>query len=154
LPIEPVPVNVEQLIRNTHEDLRFYEGNSVSLELIVEQSAIFHSDERRIKSIIHNIMSNSVKYADSTKEQCLLQVSVHVDDQRCLLTFTDNGQGISPENQTKVFEMFYRGTAQRSGSGLGLYIVKEMTERIGGTVSLQSTPHEGTTVTIDLPNLR
>jgi signal transduction histidine kinase len=154
LPIEPVPVNVEQLIRNTHEDLRFYEGNSVSLELIVEQSAIFHSDERRIKSIIHNIMSNSVKYADSTKEQCLLQVSVHVDDQRCLLTFTDNGQGISPENQTKVFEMFYRGTAQRSGSGLGLYIVKEMTERIGGRVSLQSTPHEGTTVTIDLPNLR
>ena len=154
LPIEPVPVNVEQLIRDTYEDLRFYEGNTVSLELIIEQSAILHSDERRIKSIIHNIMSNSVKYADSTKEQCLLQVSVHVDDQRCLLTFTDNGQGISPENQAKVFEMFYRGTAQRSGSGLGLYIVKEMTERIGGTVSLQSTPHEGTTVTIDLPNLR
>jgi len=154
LPIEPVPVNVEQLIRNTHEDLRFYEGNSVSLELIIEQSAVFHSDERRIKSIIHNIMSNSVKYADSTKEQCLLQVVVHVDDQHCHLTFTDNGQGISTENQTKVFNMFYRGTAQRSGSGLGLYIVKEMTERIGGTVSLQSTPHEGTTVTINLPNLR
>jgi signal transduction histidine kinase len=154
LPIEPVPVNVEQLIRNTHEDLRFYEGNSVSLELIMEQSAIFHSDERRIKSIIHNIMSNSVKYADSTKEQCWLQINVHVDDQHCHLTFTDNGQGISPENQTKVFDMFYRGTAQRSGSGLGLYIVKEMTERIGGTVSLQSTPQKGTTVTIDLPNLR
>lgn len=154
LPIEPVPVNVEQLIRNTHEDLRFYEGNSVSLELIMEQSAIFHSDERRIKSIIHNIMSNSVKYADSTKEQCCLQINVHVDDQHCHLTFTDNGQGISPENQTKVFDMFYRGTALRSGSGLGLYIVKEMTERIGGKVSLQSTPHTGTTVTIDLPNLR
>ena len=154
LPIAPDPVNVEQLIRNTHDDLRFYEGNSVSLELIIEQSAVFHSDERRIKSIIHNIMSNSVKYADSTKQQSWLQVSVHVDDQHCLLTFTDNGQGISIENQTKVFDMFYRGTAQRSGSGLGLYIVKEMTERIGGTVSLQSTPHEGTTVTIDLPNLR
>lgn len=154
LPIEPVPVNVEQLIRNTHEDLRFYEGNSVSLELIIEQTAIFHSDERRIKSIIHNIMSNSVKYADSTKEQSWLQIKVLVDDQHCLLTFTDNGQGISPENQTKVFDMFYRGTAQRSGSGLGLYIVKEMTERIGGTVALQSTIHVGTTVTIDLPNLR
>lgn len=154
LPIEPVPVNVEQLIRDTHEDLRFYEGNSVSLELIVEQSAVFHSDERRIKSIIHNIMSNSVKYADSTKKQCWLQINVHIDDQRCHLTFTDNGQGILPENQAKVFNMFYRGTAQRSGSGLGLYIVKEMTERIGGTVSLLSTPHEGTTVTIDLPNLR
>lgn len=154
LPIEPVPVNVEQLIRNTYDDLRFYEGNSVSLELIIEQSAVFHSDERRIKSIIHNIMSNSVKYADSIKQQSWLQVSVHVDDRHCLLTFIDNGQGISPENQTKVFDMFYRGTAQRSGSGLGLYIVKEMTERIGGTVSLQSTPQKGTTVTIDLPNLR
>ena len=154
LPIEPVPVNVEQLIRNTYEDLRFYEGNSVSLELMVDQSASFHSDERRIKSIIHNIMSNSVKYADSSKDQSWLQIKVIIDMNRCVMTFTDNGQGISPDNQSKVFDMFFRGTAQRSGSGLGLYIVKEMTERIGGKVSLESTLGIGTSFQLELPNLR
>lgn len=154
LPIEPIPVNLEELIRNTHEDLRFYEGNSVSLELMMDQTASFYSDEKRLKSIIHNIMSNSVKYSDATKEQCWLQISVHIDQAQCCITFSDNGQGISVENQSRVFDMFYRGTAQRSGSGLGLYIVKEMSERIGGTVSLESTLGEGTTIRLVLPNLR
>lgn len=154
LPIEPIPVNLEELIRNTHEDLRFYEGNSVSLELMLDQTAPFYSDEKRLKSIIHNIMSNSVKYSDSTKAQCWLQISVLIDQAQCRITFCDNGQGISVENQTRVFDMFYRGTAQRSGSGLGLYIVKEMSERIGGTVSLESTLGEGTTIRLVLPNLR
>jgi signal transduction histidine kinase len=154
LPIEPMPINLEELIRNTHEDLRFYEGNSVSLELMMDQTTPFHSDEKRMKSIIHNIMSNSVKYSDATKAQSWLQISVHIDQAQCRITFSDNGQGISVENQTRVFDMFYRGTAQRSGSGLGLYIVKEMSERIGGTVSLESTLGEGTTIRLVLPNLR
>ena len=49
--------------------------------------------------------------------------------------------------------MFYRGTTERSGSGLGLYIVKEMTERIGGCIELKSELGSGTTLTLALPNL-
>ena len=48
--------------------------------------------------------------------------------------------------------MFYRGTSERSGSGLGLYIVKEMTERIGGTIQLESTYGVGTSLLLELPN--
>jgi signal transduction histidine kinase len=152
LEITPVLIDLEQLVCNMHEDLRFYEGTSVALEIKTQSSSAFFSDERRLKSIVHNILSNSVKYSDPGKEVSWLRVDIAVDDQRCVLSFTDNGRGISPENQLHVFDMFYRGTADRSGSGLGLYIVKEMTERIGGKVQLHSTLGEGTTIILTLPN--
>lgn len=153
LDLMPVHIDLEALIQNTHEDLKFYENNSVLVELQVNKSSDFYSDERRLKSIIHNILSNSVKYSDPAKETSRLCIEINVDSQNCALIFSDNGKGISPENQSRVFEMFYRGTTERSGSGLGLYIVKEMTERIGGTIQLQSTLGEGTTITLTLPNL-
>jgi len=154
LDIAPTHIDLEQLIRNTHEDLKFYEGTSVSLELITRVKNSFYSDEKRLKSIVHNIMSNSVKYSDSEKSASWLRIEIDINAEQCVMTFADNGKGISPENQMRVFDMFYRATSERSGSGLGLYIVKEMTERIGGSVHLHSTLGEGTTVTLVLPNLQ
>jgi len=153
LELLPSHIELEQLIRNTHEDLKFYEGTTVSLEINIQQTSPFYSDERRLKSIVHNIMSNSVKYSDSSKEKCTLQVEMHINQETCNLIFTDNGKGISEENKHRVFDMFYRATTERSGSGLGLYIVKEMTERIGGTIRMESALGEGTTLRLELPNL-
>ena len=153
LEILPVPIDLEQLIRHTHEDLKFYEGTTVMMEWSVTGKAKFYSDERRLKSIVHNIMSNSVKYSDPGKDANWLKVKIEYDEPGCVVTFTDNGKGISPENQPRVFEMFYRATSERSGSGLGLYIVKEMTERIGGSIELASELGVGTTLKLTLPNL-
>ena len=153
LELQPAMVDLEQLIRITHGDMKFYEGTSVSLELDISESSPFYTDERRLKSIVHNIISNSLKYCDNGKNKCWLRVKITVDSTSCTLTFTDNGKGITEENIKRVFDMFYRGTTERSGSGLGLYIVKEMTERIGGTIELQSEPLVGTTISIWLPNL-
>ncbi len=153
LELLPTPIDLEQLVRNTHEDLKFYEGITVSLEIITRQTSVFYSDERRLNSIIHNIMSNSVKYSDPSKEHCMLSVEIEVIRETCKLVFTDNGKGISQDNQHRVFDMFYRGTTERSGSGLGLYIVKEMTERIGGSIELKSELGKGTTLKLILPNI-
>ena len=153
LDIQPSCIDLEQLIRDTHEDLKFYEGTTVSLELRLEQSAPFYSDERRLRSIVHNIMSNSVKYSDKEKDASWLLIEIKADNEKCVLDFTDNGKGIPAEYQSRVFEMFYRATSERSGSGLGLYIVKEMTERIGGTVALESQLGIGTKLRLTLPML-
>jgi signal transduction histidine kinase len=152
LELLPTPIDLEQLVRNTHEDLKFYEGTTVSLEIITRMTSAFYSDERRLNSIVHNIMSNSVKYSDPSKEKCSLKVDLDITRESCTLVFTDNGMGISAENQHRVFDMFYRATTERSGSGLGLYIVKEMTERIGGSIELQSELGKGTTLKLILPN--
>jgi signal transduction histidine kinase len=152
LELLPTRIDMEQLVRNTYEDLKFYEGTTVALELIIRETNPFFSDERRLKSIIHNIMSNSVKYSDSSKNVCWLRAEIDVIAEKCVLVFSDNGKGISLENQSRVFDMFYRATSDRSGSGLGLYIVKEMTERIGGSIVLESQLEIGTTIRIELPN--
>ena len=153
LDIQPSCIDLEQLIRNTHEDLKYFEGTTVSLELRLEQSAPFYSDERRIRSIVHNIMSNSVKYSDNQKDASWLKVEIETNERSCVFEFTDNGKGIPTEYQSRVFDMFYRATSERSGSGLGLYIVKEMTERIGGTVELESQLGIGTKLRLTLPML-
>jgi signal transduction histidine kinase len=71
-----------------------------------------------------------------------------------LIKVEDNGHGIAPEHQEKVFDMFYRATDRSPGSGLGLYIVKEITQKLGGKISFDSKLHKGSTFDLLLPNLK
>lgn len=153
LDLIPEQTDIEQFIRTAYNDLRFLEETSVELEVNAVTDYDFYTDTRRFKSIVHNIISNSVKYSDPAKGGSWLKVNIQVDAESCRMEFIDNGRGISEENQGRVFEMFYRGTADRTGSGLGLYIAKEMTERIGGRIELQSSFGKGTQIQITLPNL-
>ena len=70
-----------------------------------------------------------------------------------MIRVTDNGEGIQPKHLDKIFDMFYRGTHTGVGTGLGLYICKEIASKLGGNVTVQSEHKMGTTVTIKLPNL-
>jgi signal transduction histidine kinase len=65
----------------------------------------------------------------------------------------DNGIGISKENLNRIFEMFYRATSLSTGSGLGLYIVKETTDKLGGKIEVNSSPGEGSTFNLFIPNI-
>ena len=66
----------------------------------------------------------------------------------------DNGEGISPASLKRVFEMFYRGTSSSQGTGLGLYICKEIVNKLNGEISLQSELGKGTSVYFWIPNNR
>ena len=152
LPLEPRVVNLTELINQITEDLRFYDNSRLEIHQNIPIDQVFYSDLRRVKSIFHNILSNAVKYADPSKEHSWLKIDVSIDPARCAITFTDNGMGIQVEHKAHVFDMFYRGTSAQPGSGLGLYIVKEMTEKLGGSIQLNSTPRIGTEIRIELRN--
>ena len=66
--------------------------------------------------------------------------------------FSDNGIGIEKDKLARIFEMFYRATEQSDGSGIGLYIVKNAVEKLGGSISVESKIGSGTIFTILLPN--
>ena len=66
--------------------------------------------------------------------------------------FADNGIGIDEANLNRIFEMFYRATEQSDGSGIGLYIVKNAVDKLGGQISVSSRPGQGTRFNIVLPN--
>ena len=70
-----------------------------------------------------------------------------------MFIFDDNGIGICKDCKEKVFDMFYRATELSKGSGLGLYIVQQATQKLEGKIELESTEYVGTKLKISLPNL-
>jgi signal transduction histidine kinase len=78
---------------------------------------------------------------------------VEVTPQTAKVVVRDNGIGIAAEHVNNIFKMFYRGDEKSRGSGLGLYIVKETVEKIGGTISVNSKHGEGSSFTVTLPSL-
>lgn len=111
----------------------------------------FYSDTGRLALIFTSLLSNSILYCALTRK-AVINTKISVDFDRVMIQVSDNGIGISEKCLPSVFNMFYRATERSSGAGLGLYITRETVKKLGGKISIASTEHEGTTVTISLPN--
>ena len=110
-----------------------------------------NADERRIKQVLYNLVSNAIKFTPSSGS-----VILKADKQsgNVALTIIDTGIGIKHEDHQRIFEKFERGNnlpARKAGLGLGLSLVKKVIELHGGTVTFDSTPNKGTCVTCILP---
>ncbi len=108
--------------------------------------------ERMAHTIARNLIENAIKYAGAG---ATAHVSVFAEDDRAVLSVTDDGAGIPERHLPHIFERFYRADASRSkrlgGTGLGLSIVKHIAERFGGDVSATSREGFGTGITVSLP---
>lgn len=126
------------------------------IETIIEITGaeVFYSDESRLKIIINNMISNAFRYADPSKSDPYLHITAAISAEKAVLSFMDNGIGISEEHLQKVFEMFYRATTASKGSGIGLFIAKECVDKLQGTIDVQSKERKGTTFIITLPSLQ
>jgi len=128
-----------------------YERHPVTPLIDIRLNRPFYSDPYRLEVIVRNLVSNALIYRHSNREH-LLSIEVHVNPTEALLTIRDNGIGIAEEVLPRIFDMFYRGSQQSKGAGLGLYIAKEMVNKLNGTISIQSTLNTGTTVCAKIPN--
>jgi two-component system sensor histidine kinase/response regulator len=114
----------------------------------------FISDSKRLKVIFNNLIANAIKYHHPDQPNPFVNIDVRTSEEGCTIRIADNGIGIRSEHQDKVFNMFYTATAQSPGPGLGLYVVKEVIDKLGGSLTLQSQYGVGTTVTITLPTMK
>jgi signal transduction histidine kinase len=147
-------IDFQKTINDNFERVQFMPGyERIKKEIVIEGETHFHSDHYRLSLILNNLISNAIKYADSSKEDPFIQIAIHVDPEKASLTFRDNGIGIENNYLQKVFNMFFRATSKNEGAGLGLYIVKEAVEKLCGTIQLESQLGKGTVFTIELPNL-
>ncbi|MEQ9438263.1 MAG: PAS domain-containing sensor histidine kinase [Cyclobacteriaceae bacterium] len=126
-------------------------ASQIEKKIEVHQTAPFHSDAHRIKVVLSNLVSNAYKYSSVHRRPGVIRVSVFASEQEATIQICDNGLGIAKEHIGKIFDMFYRASEQQTGSGLGLYIVKETIEKMNGTISVDSTLGEGTCFTVSLP---
>jgi signal transduction histidine kinase len=143
----------EPLIDEAFNHLRFATPNEKNVERIisVEQDKPFYSDRWRLKVILNNIISNSIRYRNG--KDPVIKVKVSVDGEKARLAIEDNGKGIAKEHLAHVYKMFYRATDDGHGSGLGLYIVKEAIEKLNGSIKINSREGVGTTVNLEIPGL-
>lgn len=93
-----------------------------------------------------------MKFCDESKESTLIEVSIHIENSQALIRFKDNGIGIEAKFMNKLFTMFYRATDKSPGSGLGLYIAREVIKKLKGSIDVQSEYGVGTIFTIQLPS--
>lgn len=146
-------INFKAMIDEILEDLSHME-NASNLKIKTDiQSAECLGDGPRLKIIFSNLISNAIKYQKrQSRDNAELEIRIVPKKEAIEISFSDNGEGISAENQKKVFEMFYRASENSHGSGLGLYIVKEVVGKLNGKIDLVSRPGRGTRFTVYLPN--
>lgn len=125
---------------------------SIKREVIVHPGKRFCCSRMKLYLILLNVVSNAVKYYDPAKLKSFIRMEVQRNDDQAIIEIEDNGIGIPMALQPRIFDMFYRATEHSEGSGLGLFIVKETVERLGGTIELSSTPGKGTTFRLVIPN--
>ena len=119
---------------------------------IPEMTAVIMGDRDRLEQVLGNLLENAVKYSPEGSE---ILVSVETRDGQVVTSVSDRGIGIPTDELNQVFERFHRGRQVSStnygGLGLGLYITKQIVERHGGTISVESKEGAGTTFSFALP---
>jgi signal transduction histidine kinase len=109
-------------------------------------------DKEALASVLVNLLSNAVKFSLTKKN---VTVRLYKQNENAVLEVEDEGIGISSKEVSRVFEKFYRSSdvkaADAKGSGLGLTLVKHITEAHGGRIRVQSEPGKGSTFTVSLP---
>ena len=152
--LESEPIHFHQLIGDVFLQHEFNE-DSQKIEKIIQinDEIPFHSDSTRLKIILNNLLSNAIHYSNTTKEHPQIKIDIQTSHKNAKIIVWDNGLGIPDEYQKKVFDMFFRGTDAKPGTGLGLYMVHEVVSKLGGQISLKSEVGNYTEFTITLPQV-
>lgn len=144
-------VNLRKAVADVTEALTFSAGNpDVHIENVVPEDMIVNTDVMRLKIVLSNLIDNSLKYRDTTKEKPFIRIEAAEKDGVKVIAVKDNGVGIDELYIDKIFNMFYRASEHSNGSGLGLYIVKETLSKLNGSIQVESMPGKGTTFMVEL----
>ncbi len=145
-------ISLNRLIDEVVMDVKFAQ-DAPAIRLIFEREPefFFVGDFALMKTVLGNLFSNSVKYHRVHQADPFIRVSASGNKSEVKIVVEDNGQGIRPESQAKIFDMFYRASSLSEGTGLGLFIVRESLARLDGQITVKSEFGSGSIFTITLP---
>jgi signal transduction histidine kinase len=146
LDIEVQEFDLKELIDNIFDELRYSAELNFQFMTNINGSLMIKGDRSRMETVLRNIIGNSIKYRNTTITDPFVSVQFEEKPGQYRFKIIDNGEGIESDKISRVFEMFYRGKTSVSGTGLGLYICKEIMDKIRGKIDLQSELGKGTTV--------
>lgn len=148
---EEVLLNV--IIQDVLDNYAYVEEyRQIRKEVNIKQEVPMYTDPFRLKVVLNNLISNALRYSFPKQREPYVRINAEATRQQLEVTVEDNGQGISANHASRIFDMFYRADNRKAGSGLGLYIVKETVEKLGGTIQLNSEFDKGSTFRLIIPN--
>lgn len=152
LAIEKEPVELESLIRDVIERLEETTrraGTPISFDAPEPVQGLW--DRSRVDQVVTNLLTNAIKFGPGRP----IEVALRQNGDDARISVRDHGIGISGEDQKRIFERFERAVSDRSysGIGLGLWISRQIVEAHGGRIGVESTPGEGATFEVVLPEL-
>ncbi|TNF48554.1 MAG: HAMP domain-containing histidine kinase [Deltaproteobacteria bacterium] len=153
--LELQSVDFSAFVEKYFRDRQFTLPKAGKLSLDIKPGIFAAIDQDAMETVLRNLLENAVLYSDQSPE---IMISLSSDQNHCYLVFTDHGRGIEPNDQKKIFNIFYRVRRKNEnirGTGLGLFIVRANILRHHGQVKVESQGQgQGTTFKITLPLTR
>jgi signal transduction histidine kinase len=149
------PVDVRALVADVVESMQMHVENGITIEVDAPPNGLpgVAVDPMKLRRVLLNLLENAIKYSPEGGPVVLRIASG--ENGRLRLAVRDEGLGIPYAEQERIFEKFYRADPQLArgvgGTGLGLYICRELVQRMGGDIALESEPGKGSTFTVELP---
>lgn len=142
--------DLKTMIRDIKDGLDITECPDFSVIEDYRNDTMIHADKGRLHTILRNLITNGFKYRKKEITDPYVKIIYTNKGNRFSIIIEDNGQGIAHESLGRVYDMFYRGSSTAPGTGLGLYICKEMLQKMGAEYLLESSLGKGTRFTISL----
>jgi signal transduction histidine kinase len=140
---------IDEIFENLRHTNRLPE---VEVKILDDKVPQVIADRMRMKIILTNLLSNAVKYQHSARDhRPAITIHSELNRQNILIHVKDNGYGIREEYVGRIFDMFFRGSLDSDGSGLGLYIAKEAAQKMNGRITVNSVYGKGSIFTVYLP---
>jgi signal transduction histidine kinase len=140
---------VEQVV-NDYEEQLTSKGITVLKEINI--SVPWMTDRYSAYQIIKHLFVNAITFCDNEKKERKILVRINATRYDSLIEVIDNGLGILENDQEKIFEVFFRGSTQSEGLGMGLFLVNHLSQRIRANLSFNSIPKMGSCFRVNIPN--
>ena len=146
-------VNPEELIGQVvHDYVNQLDACGIVLETDVSGEMSWTMDKQGTCEILKHLIANAIAYHDDTKTEKKIIIRLKSGEQGSLLEVIDNGKGIAADQQKRIFDVFFKGTSDSIGEGMGLFLVKGLAEKMGGELSCTSVINAGTSIRLSFKN--
>ena len=150
--LDTAPCDPAEVAARVIESASLHLPDEISLRLSTDAPSEILCDEHKLRQVLANLVDNAIKYSPGGGE---VEVRLAARNASCVIEVVDHGLGIPTSERERIFDKFYRLDPQQTqgvgGSGLGLYICRELVERMNGRLSVESEPGEGSTFALTLP---
>lgn len=151
--VEYHEVDLRKIIGEITDSFNFIEGaKNINYIVNIDNSHKLVSDAIRLKMVLTNLITNAIKFQKTDGSTSEIRVDAKINEAEANIVISDNGIGIDKEKTKEIIQYVLSLRTPRSGTGIGLFIVKETLEKLGGTITMTSQKDIGTTFNITLTN--